>query len=321
MMNEKQPKGPLDIARSITAEAEELDEFAMGQPELAQKELYGDFRQTVFDRDNLNPLLGERVIVYGAPLTLSVELEEESGDLITHPLAIASDQEYRPSSGIYCGLTVVRPYDAEHEKSVYRVVHIVYPGSSELCPDEHGNMQQTHYREYVLAKGSEVVPYNPVNAHSFMDLRDDPVASEIDKMVFDEEETVSWQLVEEVGLFAAMALSEHEHEDEKNQQRLSYLNSLNLLDAVELVTSDFMLGDKYHYETGSELIFNDVESVFVVSPHTFHFLNGYDRLESSGAVALWREPELFVEGCLDDGQTVLLPFQGIQGGYSAEWYD
>ena len=179
-------EGPLDIVRRIGSEAEELDEFAMNEPELTQSELYPDFIQTVFERDKFHPLMGERVVVYGRPLTFSVELEEETGDLITRPLAVAAEEEYRPSSGIYSGLTLLCPYDAAQEQTVYRIAHTVETGSSDLYPDEYGNLSQTHYREYILAKGSEVVPYNPVNAHSFIDLHEDPVTRAIDELAFND---------------------------------------------------------------------------------------------------------------------------------------
>ncbi len=308
------PEGPLDIVRQIAVEAEELDRFAQSQPEMDESELYADFARSVFARDKIHPLFGEEVIIYGTPITLSMELEGDTGDLLTRPMAVSASREYMASAGTYAGLTVERVYDAREDSNLLRVVHMVYTGSSPAAPDEHRNKQQTHFYDHILAEGGEVVAYNPVNAHSLVDLRDDPVTDEIDKIAFSEDMD-SWVVAEEIGLSVAAALSEREDEDEKNQQRLSYLNSLELLDEVLLITSDFVFGNKRAYETNQTLRFSDTELNFMVDPHVFHFLNGYKRMQSTGAIALGCEPELFIEGSLEDDQTVILPFQGITGGY------
>ena len=309
-------KGSLDIVREIAEEAEELDEFAASQPNLGESELFSEFAQSVFARDKIHPLMGQQVIVHGTPITPAMETDEAYGTFSTNPLAVAPMHENKPSIGTYVGLTVQSVYDIDAEADVFRIAHVIHTGSSQSVPYSQGHMQQFHFYEYVLATGSEVIPYNPVNAHSLADLRNDAVVADIDKIAFGDlaDANGEWARAEEIGLFMAQTLFERQTEDDINHQRLSYLNSLGTLSEVVLVTKDFALGDKSAYETGDALNFSNANLEFLVYPKIFHFLHGYKRMRPSGAIALEREPELFIEGRLEGGQKVLAPFQEITGG-------
>lgn len=309
-MSETLNNGPLDLARQINLEAMELDRFARYESGLEDVDIYNDFVQTVLSLDERQPLMKQPVIVYGSQVTLSLELDDATGLLLTRPMAIAPEQESPPVSGIYAGLAVKPVYDSRKDKTFYRVVHTIYTGSSPCIADEHGNMQQTHFHEYVLAEGSDVVPRRPLNAHSHRDLDNDGVVSAIDRIAFQADVDIH-HTIRRIGDMTTKAISRRENEANLNHQRISYLNSLGLLEGVALVTPDLVMGDKDKYEADGELTFSETSVKLVVYPDFFQIANGYDRIPGPPGVLLGGAPTLFIEGNLEDGQAVMVPFAGI----------
>ena len=303
--------GPLDVVRQINREAADLDQFAQTVPGLAGSELYDDFVKVVFDKDKEQPLINQQVIVYGTPVTISSELDEATGELEIKTMAIAADQEYRRSSGKYAGLTVKTVYDPRTGEDSSRVVHMIYTGSGPAMPDEYGHMQQTHFYDYVLADGSEIIPYHPINAHSFEDLEGDSPITELEKIIFDGDLDAA-QKLRQVGDLAVRIFRNLEHDDERNQQRLSYLNSLGLFDDVAMVAGDFFIGNRVAYEKAGELNFNDPNFKFVIYPDNFQLSSGYRRVPSRGEIMMGGSSELFIDARLEDGQEILAPFEPIR---------
>jgi hypothetical protein len=292
----------LDVVRGIAFEADELDELARTKL-MANPDMEADFMVAVANLNEDNPLMGNRVTVYGTPVTTSFDGET------LQSMALASSATHTATSGHYRGMTARTIYDPFTDSEECRLLHMIYIGSGPLEADETGNMHQMHYYNYVLGRGSEIVPFNPVNAHSLVELQRDALLIDVDTIALDEQLGIA-EKIKQIGIVSNGVLQKFVDQSKRNHQRVSYLNSLNLLSDVVFLTSDFVLADKEAFETSQSLYFSERTTTQVVYPDIFQMTNGYSRL-SNGTILPGGAPELYIEGTLEDGQAVLAPFKGL----------
>lgn len=302
-MSETQVQGPLDKARGIARQIEEIDGFTtellLECPEAAE-----DVEQTLTGLNAAHPLLGQEVIIYGTSLTISME------GLDGYPFALPNERagELTKQHGTYEGLSVHYVFDGNQEAHYPALMHTIYTGSSQRVLDDCGDRQQMHYYDYVLVRGSEVVSALPLSAHSFRDLASDRVIGEIDRIAIDEHRSAA----EKVSnlRFMNQVLANLEAEDELNHQRVSYINSLGLLDGVSMLINDMIITDQH--DPGTVLYMSQPsEPPVLLRPNMFTLAPGYDRLADGQPPLMGGPPELHARITLADNQAMLAPLKNV----------
>lgn len=308
---------PMDINRRIGIEAARLDRVARSHPNLGEGEAYSDLLDMLHEKEYSQPLMNQEVVVYGTPLTFSMDYDEGIDMIELQPMAVAAQKEYVESRGVYRGLTLKQVYDADQDKVSHRVVHMIWTGSGPAVSDEFGNMHQTHYYEHVLVDGSDIVPYHPVNAHSLIDLSDDKAIDWIDAFLSEDHQSHS-HVISGLGSLMNVILEEFEDEADLNHQRVSYINSYNLLNGVVVLTDDFVIGGREVYEKqdpekGVDFSMpGEGSEVVEIDPYFFQLAHGYHRFDSVvDPILTGGAPELFIEGRLGGGEPAMAPLKSV----------
>jgi hypothetical protein len=164
-------EGPLDIARQVNADAQELDELIGEYHDFAPPDVE-DINLMVNALDARHPFMGREVIVYGEQLTMSMD---EEGEVV--PFVVSPDQEEVPVHGTYAGFSTRKIFYPELDGCLDRIVHTIHIGT-ESYADEFLNPVTKQLFAYVIVGGSEIVPILPYGCHSLADLRNDRVTGE-----------------------------------------------------------------------------------------------------------------------------------------------
>jgi hypothetical protein len=308
-MSEALNKGPLDIVRGRTAQAAELDELARERL-VDAPDMTADFAASVAALNDGHPLLGQKVIVYGAPL--NAKAEAITAIALGREDEMTSTERHRRQSGTYGGLTVASQYFHQTGRSVLRVVHRVDVGRGDFRPDQLGEMSQPAFINTVLAPNSEVIAMRPLNAHSLIDLAEDPIVREVDQIMLDSEEEPI-DCLTELGEVVNIGLEELGWDDGKNQQRASYLNGLDILKGIRLAASDFVLADAETYEGDGELTVSSPDLMtapLIFVPQRFEVIARYERTDNGGVV-IGQTPELAVAVTSILGENALVLMKNI----------
>lgn len=294
-MSEVLLEGPLDKVRRINADAADFDVMVD-----ALCEVDGVTRDEInYELALLNqghPYLGREVEVTGLKMTTSMD---EEGNM--HAQSMPPDQEKFTQSGIYAGYTLVTPYDPHSEEKFYRVAHTL-DLYQQTYLDEFGNKRSTTYRAYIFADESEIYPSDPIDAHSFKDLKDDPEIEEINVFAFDERmdrATILRRIA-----YVANGFLRKEWDTLENLQRISYINSLGLLDEGIIYARDMVVPNAIDQNGNTCGLYTPTNELHRLRPYGFTIAQKYFR-KPQGIVGADRV-ELFIEGVQDAGYMALV---------------
>ncbi|MGI9027636.1 MAG: hypothetical protein ACR2FM_02200 [Candidatus Saccharimonadales bacterium] len=315
--------GPLDIVRRINDEAVQFDEIATdyiiyenGRNQMPnseeeprqvverQRKRHTEICQEVVALDNINPLMGQDVSIYGDTLTISIDPDTKEIKAMVLP---PGGPRIVPR-GRYYGYNIKKVYDPDNERPLYCVVHMLQ-GKAKGFWDEYGNHHLVTDYMYVRAANSEIVPTVPVNAHSIKDLSRDEAFEDLMCLAFDRSSS-RLETIQRVGSFANKLLIEEENEVEKNHQRISYLNSIGLLEGLRILTRDIAVADMEEEES-TVTEFSNLEKILEVEPIYLQSECSYQRVNNNTQVQVSATKELYVHGKLLDGRTVMTPLRSI----------
>jgi hypothetical protein len=293
--------GPLDIVRDVNDRARELDHIASKR--ITSEESFEVFRDEVHDLDTYNPLMNQEVVGWGTTLTILADCGEDLGTR----LALPPKDKTVKTTGVYIGYCVKLIYDLEFEQLEHRVVHMVRTGKDQYG-DEYGNIHTVTKYTYISVVDGEIEPVLPINAHSFKDLEGDDVIKGFNEIVFDDKEN-RFGKVKRLGYLANRVLVNLDHQTDRNHQRVSYLNSLGLLEGAMILTRDYVKGDKDSLLKGEVSDHSDLSSLMELNPVIFDTAPGYERQRDK--IILRETPELYARAVLPNGEPVMAPLKNV----------
>ena len=320
-MREVLYNGPLDIVRRRIVEATELDEIAHDyigmqldrdvepsievskSDEVKIKQRYQEIWDTVIELDENHPLLGQSVAIYGDELTLSVE---ETGK--PRPYALSVDRLCPAPEGIYAGHNLKRVYDPKTGTTTFRVVHMLKGVTDEFW-DDFGKHHEITDHTYVCVTNSEIMPTQPLNAHSMEDIRKDKVVREFDAIAYDESLS-KLQRLRDVGAFANSFLINQAQMPGINLQRVSYFNAVGLLDGITVVSNDVLILEL----AGGESIVTGASNLNQYIPLQPLYLQAdvaYTREPDESQITFIDSKQLYVYSLMPDGRTAAAPLSNI----------
>jgi hypothetical protein len=298
-------RGPLDLVREINEKAADLDLLAM-KAEILNKDDLRQIQMAINEFDEAHPLMDQEVVVYGTSLRMNADL-----DPTTHGLLLPADnQEYEPVRGIYRGFAMRPTYHTEQEYVSHRVVHMVRTGVSEYYNRYYSYVTEVIFG-YTCAYDSEVLPAEPLNAHSLVDLAQDDVIDNIDKIAYGRDRSTA-VCVKAIAEYVNKILVDREQEAEKNHQRVSYLNSLKLLSGLEMCVDKIIVAnDRNEYINNSPKI--DVYELSAITPVASDVIDILPSwLETpSGDVLPGGQPELCFVASTNDKRKAFMPLSKI----------
>lgn len=278
-MNEKfEVLGPLDLTRHINEEAARLDVFADNL--MSNKNATEGFLKEIETLDETHPLLGQDVIAYGNSLTMSV-VSEDSG-LYISPLALPPenrgiDRVRGTYNGLYVKLVDTNAEMDDEDKYSYRVVHGIRgetTGYTDILGHNHVQIENV----FICANGAEITPTEPINAHSLIDLKNDKIIEHvIEKFAF-KERMPKKERIRKIGKIATEAFTNLRFEEAKNHQRVSYLNSLGLLDGFDVLVRDCRMVKDDNYDIVDTVAFSNMDSMYNVEAGHFVLSPSYVRV-------------------------------------------
>jgi hypothetical protein len=323
-MREVLHNGPLDIVRRRVHEATELDDIAdeyigaqfdpitgiqiaANEPDARTcKNRHKEMHEAVLALDKDHPLIGHRVAIFGSELTPGVDATGK-----VRSLAQSVERLSGVRQGVYLGHNLKKVYDPTTNKISIRVVHDLKGETFDIW-DELGDHNRKTRHDFVCVTGSELVPEAPLNAHSLKDLSDDRVAKAIDLIAFN----ASLSLYRKLKAFHTLArrfLAVEGHRVEINRQRLSYLNSLELVAGAVINTSDLLFIDEDQTSGDANVVgASNPANILGVLPRYFQTDVAYRRSPDGSTVAFNdKQKQIHVYGALFDGRSVLAPLRSI----------
>jgi hypothetical protein len=307
--------GPLDVMRAINYDVLQYDELAAMHPDPRSSE-YKELDLKLQNLSRQTPYIDEAVTVYGPILGVGMDSDRTIGDFIYDPNLLSD-----PASGTYQGMTMHVARDLSTGEEANRIVHKVKTGE-ERYRDAFYNQHHTEFFDYVLVEGSDLLPLRPRDAHSLIDLSNDKVTQELDLVAYREDLTPD-ELVRSLGSLMARCIINNPDDFVFNQQRVSYLNSLELIENIRFVTRDFVWSRREDYLSGEFMKLNNsaedhAEGHYLYGPGYsptelplthFDLLPGYDTQD--GQILYGGPLELFVAAETVEGMDLLLPFSRV----------
>lgn len=311
--------GPLDRVRAIEDEALLVDQVVAEQgvgPE-EQDEYLERIQQLTLN----HPYLYKEVIIYGEPLTISMDSNqyEPTFHLLTLPGDGGRGHLDRTSQtkGIYRGYAIKYVYDSLNDTYAQRLVHAVHVAQTRIEEiDEYHDAVTTirSHMNYFTFMESVVIPALPLNMHSLEDLAKDGSMIHIDEVAFAGTDT--FETIQNIGLLANKILERNEWDElagERSMQRVSYINSLGLLEGVDVLSEDMVV-------TSIDRPFHPLETVYCKSDEgVIRFQGGifdvgprYNNL-STGEFLSGGAPELYVKVETSTEQAMYTPVRSIIG--------
>ncbi len=318
--------GPLDMVRQLNATAGDYDVYAnmyMQDDEHEQKKFQGRV-------DALNashPLIGEPVIVYGDILSISMDEEGREFTAVV-PGSIQSDsrelarvdreylaevmgEHHVPVVGVYRGYDIWKTFDINSQEWVHRVTHKIGRETVEYT-DPYGADHSVSHNTFIYAWGSKIFPIDPVNAHSLKDLRNDKIVRyAFDNIAFDAEISRP-NAIMKIGEIAQKAFSGWIEQPEIDQQRISYLNSLGLLEGLSIISQDFLKVSGYADEPKVSVPSPPDQPYAQIEPGFFVLARSYKR-DSLGQAFYRNGKDLCIKTPIADGEAVVVPVPNIVG--------
>jgi hypothetical protein len=296
-------KGPLDLVREIGTEAAELDQHLSV---VSEDEITPQLQERLTDEINElsdeHPLFGEEVRVYGQAVTTSINGEGDG-----YPLALMPADSRTSVTGRYEGLSATLAYNPDTDEIEPRIVHMIHTGTV-VYPNMYNNRITEDFMAQVCADGATVEPIVPLNAHSLLDLSRDRVVKGIDKILI--EDLTPGQRLAKVAKYANRVLrqSTFASTGRYNHQRVSYLNSLNILQEVLVAGKEFAISDsRSDFIEGEDVSYYEAnEEPQFFEPEALDLLHGYCD-QPDGSVASTGLPELYFIASTMDDKEVFVP--------------
>jgi hypothetical protein len=300
-------KGPLDLTREVEREALELDDTLFLRPNDADSN--SQLGEQLLSLDARNPLMGQHVTVHGTQLTASIDNDGEIEPFANPESGLYTHVEQTAATGWYEGMAIRPVYDPEFKRTTDRIVHVVQTETHSYLDAAYNSHTMMVYG-YVLVAGAEIVPTLPVKAHSLVDLKHDQVIAAFDRLIFGQEDRSIPEIVREVGKLANRILPNLEtHTWGMNTQRISYLNSLDLLSKLKIVTNDFVVGTFDSLKKDGHVHASPKMQAYSFKPDIFEARHGYMR--TSEGVIEGGPPELFTRFEVNPGQVIHAPTKDI----------
>lgn len=316
-MSEFIAQGPLDLARSLNYEASSIDAELRVMTQTNTSPQYKRVVEEEIERLNgLHPLIGSKVIAYGAELSPSIE-EGRLSRFMTIPMQHKRSEwpECKPEAGTYHGYFLMPAVDSVSQAETYTLAHRVAKSQRWSVSASTGERHEITSFSYVSALGSELVPVLPKNAHSLEDLASDNVVRGFDQIVFGEDDIAN--KLRAIGNLGMRALTNLRYEDEMNQQRVSYLNSLGILDGQYIVARDMLVENGDGRIDFDSLNVSSSEQLIEVAPKLFDTAHAYDR-DDAGKVEVYPDSvDLYAWGKAANNLTVLVPLRNVEQVYSS----
>ncbi|MGC1176908.1 MAG: hypothetical protein WA843_02460 [Candidatus Saccharimonadales bacterium] len=309
-MSETAYMGPLDIARRVNADAVALDEVIRLQADVLFSGGADMPSELIGELDAQHPFIEQEVTVDGSVLVAAPDMSDTAE---SHPLLIAGYNgrlpagEYAPVHGTYFGFAIHPVYYPDLDMTSPRVMHMVRTGQQTFMDKFHNSHTVTNFM-YVCVDGAELTPKLPINAHSLEDLSQDDFAQKIDAMIF-AKNRITIPLVKGIAGVTNGMLRHEGHEAEKNKQRISYLNSLGILDGLRLVTRDVAIASS-KVGPNEEVLYSDLSNPLTVSPDRLDISYGYTRL-ANGEVMANGPLEVCAAANMTGDKTLIMPLKSI----------
>ncbi len=322
-MSERIYNGPLDRVRAIENEALIIDETAAKHG--IKPEEQGKYLERVQKLVLSHPYLYKEVIVHGEPLTRSMDSDQYEQTF--HLLTLPGDgghghlDRINQTKGIYRGYAIKDIYDSLNDTYTQRLVRAVHVAQTRIEEiDEYHDVVTTirNHINYFTFTESVVIPALPLDMHSLEDLAKDGSMIHIDEIAF--AGTGAFETIQNIGTLANKILERNEWDElagERSMQRVSYINSLGLLEGTDVLSEDMVVTsiDKpFHprettYCESDEGVIRFQGGIFDVGPR-------YDNL-STGKFLPGGAPELYVKVETSAEQAIYTPVRRIVGTIDA----
>lgn len=313
-------QGPLDIIRRINDEAIQLDQIAndyithddeqkheqFDEEELARRreQRYMEIRAEVKGLSIAHPNRGQEVKIYGDVLTISIHSENR----VIEPLSLPPKGPRPVPYGTYRGYAVMSAYNPDTDEHQYGLFHVLQGKTNEFWDNRRWHHMVTEHT-YVSVLESEVAPIYPIDAHSMKDLSLDDEIEDFTALAFDES-CSQLQKLRQIGSLTNKRLIKQEGQIDKNNQLISYLNSIGLLDGVTIVTRDIAYAESEEGECNVTGISNLSQTV-EVKPLFLQSEQSYQRINKNTGVKISSTKELYVNGHIAGNKQVLTPLKSI----------
>jgi hypothetical protein len=318
-MSEMIHLGPLDRLRDIMSRAEIIDEMIAeatdriyrSEPDDAELR---DLNEAVIELDDelssLN-MIGSQVKVRGLVLTMSADEER-----VYRALTMPPDREKVITTGTYLGFSIRTVSELEGDDCTFRLTHAVDTGMRQY-ENEVGHPVAIREIDYVCATGAVLEPLLPVNAHSLVDMANDPLLRIVEEVMLDSS-MPDEQKVRYVGAKANQYIIEH-HEDDfaapqkgLNMQRASYLNETGLFSGLVLEATEVVIADNRQGFAKQDLSGCDfLDAPVYMAPEFIDLLPGYTWMPD-GEIIPNAPPELYASVSNDD-QICYVPLRCVTG--------
>ncbi len=311
----EQSKGPLDIARQTVENAIDFD--ILLNDRLASVENFDDIVKLVLNEvaelDSGMPFLHERVDVTGIPTTIAMGEDGFDSYVFTENISTPNTEQ-----GEYRGYFIRRITDIdEDEGAIFRLVHGIEVDDVRFTDDFGNNHHLVNMHYYpVFETGSDPLrPLMPINAHSMVDLKNDPALERINNIVYTDVFDNRTQKIRALGKFMRKAMIQIEVGNNSleniNHQRLSYLNSIPVFNKDEKVaTSNFIFESNLAKAEDHEVDVSIEKSLGTVriEPRMLVSARKYF-VERSGYAHFSSSQDIYLNGETDTGQSIYCPLK------------
>lgn len=318
--------GPLDRVRQLNAAAGDYDVYANMHMQDDEHEQI-KFQARVDALNVSHPLIGEEVIVYGDVLSLSMDeegreftavvprsIDKDSAELIRvdrEYLGEVIGEHHVPVVGEYKGYVIWKTFDINTQQWVHRVTHKIGRETVEYT-DPYGSDHSVENNTFIYAWGSKIFPINPVHAHSLKDLQNDKIVRYAFDNIALAPNISRPDAIMKIGKIAQKAFSGWIEQPETDHQRISYLNSLGLLEGLSVVTKDFLEVRGFSDEEKTSVPSAVDQPYTQIEPGFFVLARSYKR-DSLGQVFYRNGRDLCIKTPVDDGKAVVVPVPNIVG--------
>jgi hypothetical protein len=311
---EKGYQGPMDVVRKLNAQAAELDLWALQAGDIGGED--AELLSVIVEEIRAqHPLIDQDVSVTGTVLSLAMNSEREVFSLTTSPNGTDIRPGVEPVStkGLYRGLTTRLAYDPVRETIDTRVTHAIQFDYLERW-DESFHFDMKRLITYVCAFGSNMKPILPLNFHDASYIRRDyQLLEEIDKFSYDFDKD-AYDRIRMATHLTDHVLEEKEFRQSQdwNMCRVSYLNSLKLLEGHVLYTNDIAIANsrEAYLNESEETAVSKGDEYLALQAVLFDMLPSYERFASRG-ILFGGPPTVMALAKNSDGRNIYIPMKSV----------
>lgn len=302
--SEMVPSGPMDVVYGLNTSVTQYvnrirDTF--GPNDVASLMLQAPY---VRELGQASPLLGQAVTVEGeeARVFRGVALGKRQRIIMPSASGVAS------ISGIYMGYDLFPVVNPATKRSYVEPVHAIMVSRQERW-NEYG-MEEYKKIGYICVKDAQIAPIYPENAHTYNDIRSDPLIIQLKKVVSSPEKSLPMKMVTITNTMNRELFEDTgDHMSNVNRSRVSFLNQYGLLRDATIATT-FLVAIK-NGEFVPKLAPPDRPFVITPGGLTIDYLTVLNDKDFDYDTKLRKE--LYVRGWLHTGETVLCPLKDIEG--------